>query len=164
MTTAARFERARERARVRRIEWTLTLEQYRALLASGSCSYCGGALPTTGIGLDRLDNHAGYELANVVPCCRWCNGWGWRAMGFLTPAEMRAVFRAVPQAQRPPVRLARDRTTSRSGRASERLDLRKIGLSGLVKAVLSPERLTEARRLDGATEIEALQRERGFRP
>lgn len=44
-----------------------------ALLAPGTCHYCGGSLPPTGAGLDRKDNNGPYSLANAVPCCRRCN-------------------------------------------------------------------------------------------
>ena len=66
----------RERASARRISWTLTLDQYVALQAAGACTYCGGALPTNGSGLDRIDNHRGYEVGNVVPSCRWLSSSG----------------------------------------------------------------------------------------
>ena len=50
----------------------LTLDQY-AVLVSCSCHYCGGTLPETGIGLDRIDSKRGYTLDNVMPCCKRCN-------------------------------------------------------------------------------------------
>lgn len=48
------------------------------------CSYCGAepsnrrALTDRRFdfvynGLDRVDNRKGYQLDNVVPCCKWCN-------------------------------------------------------------------------------------------
>ena len=40
MTPAARFDRARERARARGIDWSLSIEQYAELLASGYTHVC----------------------------------------------------------------------------------------------------------------------------
>lgn len=37
------------------------------------CYYCGGPLPETGIGLDRIDNAKGYIRGNVLPACGPCN-------------------------------------------------------------------------------------------
>lgn len=37
------------------------------------CFYCGGKLPETGCGLDRIDSSLGYLSNNVRPCCRICN-------------------------------------------------------------------------------------------
>lgn len=35
--------------------------------------YCSGALPRSGIGLDRVDPSGGYSVGNVVPACTRCN-------------------------------------------------------------------------------------------
>ncbi len=159
-----------QRARTRGINWTLTPEQYEKLLAAGACSYCDGALPTNGSGLDRLDNHRGYELANVVACCRWCNGWQWRSTGFLTVVEMRATFALYRDRYGVAFSWPVVRQLSRTGRSSERLATARHGaglagrvrrLSRLVREVVSAERLAVARRFDGRSEIEALQRGRG---
>ncbi len=37
------------------------------------CYYCGGSLGATGLGLDRIDNSVGYNISNVLPCCKDCN-------------------------------------------------------------------------------------------
>lgn len=42
-----------------------------APLMESPCRYCG--LTPSG-GLDRIDNTAGHERTNVVPCCMTCNG------------------------------------------------------------------------------------------
>lgn len=55
-------------------EFTITVEQYRELLATGVCFYCGGPLSDYGYSLDRQDHHKGYTLDNVVPCCGSKNG------------------------------------------------------------------------------------------
>jgi hypothetical protein len=40
-------------------------------LWSKACYYCGDPIKT--IGIDRKINSVGYELSNVVPCCKPCN-------------------------------------------------------------------------------------------
>lgn len=65
-----RFGRYRDGARVRGIEFSLTLEQF-ATFWQKACSYCGESIKT--IGLDRLDNARGYCADNVVACCYFCN-------------------------------------------------------------------------------------------
>lgn len=59
-------------ANKRGIVVTLTRSQYEKLRAR-PCHWCGGGLPSGGVGLDRLDNERGYEPGNVVPCCEECN-------------------------------------------------------------------------------------------
>jgi hypothetical protein len=59
-------------AKGRKVEVTLTLDEYRQVTAS-DCAYCGGDLPFAGYGLDRKDPPRGYTLDNVVPCSRMCN-------------------------------------------------------------------------------------------
>lgn len=54
----------------------LTYEVFVSL-AKQNCYYCG-CPPSNGIdtkwnGLDRIDPNKGYELDNIVPCCRTCN-------------------------------------------------------------------------------------------
>lgn len=73
-TPEGQFQRAKDIARRGKLKksWTLTFEQYASLRAK-PCHYCGFPLPETGLGLDRLDHHGGYEIGNVVPCCTECN-------------------------------------------------------------------------------------------
>lgn len=52
--------------------WTLTKEEYHELIQR-MCEYCQFPLNKSGYGLDRLDNTKGYDLNNVVPCCKECN-------------------------------------------------------------------------------------------
>jgi hypothetical protein len=66
----------------------LTPSEYAALVAQ-PCWYCGGPLPEYGYGLDRIDETAGYEASNVLPCCRWCNTY---RRGWIKPAEWRAAI------------------------------------------------------------------------
>jgi hypothetical protein len=70
-------------AQKRGYSWALTDAQTK-LLIQQPCFYCG-ELPTqvsahpqqngtyTYTGLDRKDNTRGYELDNVVACCKYCN-------------------------------------------------------------------------------------------
>lgn len=66
-------------ARSRGLSWTLTREEVIALVTK-NCFFCDGQ-PSNGSvlitlkynGIDRLDNKKGYETANCVPCCTWCN-------------------------------------------------------------------------------------------
>lgn len=71
-TLAGRFALARGTAKRTGRTWTIDRELFAAL-TSRPCTYCGGPLPETGSGLDRLDNKRGYEPDNVVPCCTICN-------------------------------------------------------------------------------------------
>lgn len=68
----ARYSIAKRDAKFRDLPFSLTREEY-ANIRSKPCHYCGGLLPETGLGMDRIDNDKGYELGNVYPCCRWCN-------------------------------------------------------------------------------------------
>jgi|HubBroStandDraft_6_1064221.scaffolds.fasta_scaffold413591_2 hypothetical protein len=69
-----RFNSAKSKAKQRKKEWTLTLQEYAALV-SVPCFYCGGLLGqvTRSSGLDRLDSSKGYFLGNCVSCCGICN-------------------------------------------------------------------------------------------
>jgi hypothetical protein len=91
-TLKNRFGRARRTNR-RHKGWTLTFEQYTLLLKE-PCDYCG--LPQdpadTGIGLDRLNNHIGYHIDNVVSCCPVCN---MIRNNVFTPDEMKIIGVAV---------------------------------------------------------------------
>lgn len=71
------------RSRKKGFEWSLGIKQFREL-TQRACHYCGiapaqksGGASLNGAyiynGLDRLDNAKGYELSNVVPCCKRCN-------------------------------------------------------------------------------------------
>jgi hypothetical protein len=71
-TLKGKFKTSKFNAKVRDLEWGLTLEQF-AEINSKSCYYCGHHLPEAGSGLDRVDNSKGYVANNVVPCCTECN-------------------------------------------------------------------------------------------
>ena len=71
-TPKARYDQLVWRAKYRRLEITLSMEQWLQIIAA-PCYYCGGSLPETGSGLDRIDSTLGYHAENVRPCCRTCN-------------------------------------------------------------------------------------------
>jgi len=57
-------------AEIRNKSFELTREQF-ALYWKKPCIYCQSDIET--IGLDRVDNLIGYNVDNVVPCCKICN-------------------------------------------------------------------------------------------
>lgn len=75
------MHRYRAKAKKHGREFSLSVEEFIAL-TSGECHYCGvppAATETSHArtypynGLDRVDNGRGYELGNIVPCCKRCN-------------------------------------------------------------------------------------------
>ncbi|MFA5048406.1 MAG: hypothetical protein WC516_05295 [Patescibacteria group bacterium] len=50
--------------------FNITFEEFLSFWQK-PCFYCGSEIET--IGLDRIDNNKGYELENVVSCCKRCN-------------------------------------------------------------------------------------------
>ena len=70
-------------AKEKGVEWGLTRKQANRLFKS-NCHYCGAEPKNKSNsrsykesymynGLDAVDNKKGYELSNVVPCCKKCN-------------------------------------------------------------------------------------------
>lgn len=91
-----RFREAKWRAGRRKLEWSISLDEYKFLITN-PCAYCGGDLNALGVGLDRVVNSLGYTPENVVPCCRECN----RIKGDkLTFSEMKAVAQALNRLRR----------------------------------------------------------------
>ena len=68
-----RYNVTRSSAKKRGIAFSLDQVYYELLITEHPCYYCGGSLPETGSGLDRVDNTQGYVFGNVVPCCKSCN-------------------------------------------------------------------------------------------
>jgi hypothetical protein len=77
------FYSYKRNAQTRGIDFNITKDKF-AEITSKNCFYCGlppqltparkhykKGLPHNG--LDRLDNSGGYNLENVVPCCKTCN-------------------------------------------------------------------------------------------
>ena len=79
-----RYKEYIQGAKVRNINWDLTLEQFEEL-TSKNCIYCGskpdlhirniGKNTVDGYmnGIDRIDSNKGYNINNCVPCCKICN-------------------------------------------------------------------------------------------
>ena len=68
-----RFVAARQAAKVRKMVFELTFDQYSRIMADNRCTYCGCPVSIIGHGLDRIDSAKGYILGNVTPCCGVCN-------------------------------------------------------------------------------------------
>ena len=68
-------------AKRRRLEFTLTFEDYLSIIGKGECFYCGAKLhwpeynvrKSQASNLDRKDSDYGYITGNVVACCWSCN-------------------------------------------------------------------------------------------
>lgn len=69
--SSTRFRGAIRMAYQRGKSWTLTPDEYEAIVAL-PCELCGGS-NGHGIGLDRLNHTEGYHVANVRSCCGRCN-------------------------------------------------------------------------------------------
>jgi 5-methylcytosine-specific restriction endonuclease McrA len=75
-TSHGRYRRLLSTARKRKIDISLTEDQYGVLLLSGICCYCSGDIfgdSRYGTVLDRYDRTKGYTLENSRPCCWRCN-------------------------------------------------------------------------------------------
>jgi hypothetical protein len=84
----SRIGRHKAKAEERGVEWTLTEDEYAKALGEGICHWCKGMVFGNGVGLDRIDNTAGYSVGNVNPCCPTCN----MERRTLTYAEYTAVW------------------------------------------------------------------------
>lgn len=60
------------RAKTANLHFDLTYEQFM-MFWQKPCHYCDAEIAT--IGLDRVNNHIGYTVDNVVPCCKYCNAF-----------------------------------------------------------------------------------------
>ncbi len=67
-TLGGRFTQGKTQATFNGHKWSLSLQQYIAIVASGECFYCGKPLPTAAGGLDRKEN-VDYTWDAVLPCC-----------------------------------------------------------------------------------------------
>ena len=70
MSLDGKFKSYKASAKTRNLEFTLTKEDFKKFWDK-PCYYCG--LDIFGIGLDRINNSVGYNLTNIVSCCRYCN-------------------------------------------------------------------------------------------
>lgn len=80
---------ARQSARTRGYEWSLSEDQYQSLVLM-NCSYCGAG-PSPINGVDRIDNAVGYLSGNVTTACSHCN----YAKRGMSPSEFIAWARRV---------------------------------------------------------------------
>lgn len=69
-----RYQQMVNNARNNNRTCTITKEQF-SQITNQPCHYCHDILcnSRTGSRIDRLDNSKGYELGNVVSCCKICN-------------------------------------------------------------------------------------------
>ena len=67
-TPAGKFNTYRQNARKRGISFDLNFKDFENFISS-PCYFCGG----DGYGIDRVNNHLGYEVGNCVACCTLCN-------------------------------------------------------------------------------------------
>ncbi len=68
-----RFAQSRAVAAKRGLVWNLSLEDFMYYAALPCYYWPSHKKPETNSGLDRRDNTKGYEVGNVVPCCKDCN-------------------------------------------------------------------------------------------
>ena len=75
------YSRMKAKAKHRSKKWDIEIGDFEPLVMD-RCGYCGSPpsnqLKYNGLklaynGLDRLDSSKGYSVANVVPCCSFCN-------------------------------------------------------------------------------------------
>jgi len=69
-TPKGRYVMYKKGAKCRGYTFTLTMDEFMSFW-NRDCFYCGDKI--NGIGLDRIDNSVGYELFNLVSCCKTCN-------------------------------------------------------------------------------------------
>lgn len=68
-----RLSMLKSSAKARGIAVNLDVNKYQQLINLG-CHFCGTDLKyEKGYCLDRVDSHHGYNISNVVPCCKICN-------------------------------------------------------------------------------------------
>ena len=53
------------------IDTFISKDQLEKLMCCPMCYYCGST--NSKIGVDRLNDDIGYEVDNIVPCCKACN-------------------------------------------------------------------------------------------
>jgi hypothetical protein len=75
----------------------LTKEQYYNVIKDNTCYYCSGTLGNKGYSLDRIDNNLGYEVNNILPCCKNCNRF---RMDLLTVDETLHLIKILKQLRR----------------------------------------------------------------
>lgn len=69
-TPQGKYKQYQHAAEYRNLEFILTFEEFMTFWQE-PCWYCLVTIST--VGLDRLDNHKGYKVDNLVSCCITCN-------------------------------------------------------------------------------------------
>lgn len=69
-TIKGRYVTYKSGAKKRGFIFTISLDEFISFWDK-DCFYCGDKIK--GIGLDRVDSTMGYEINNVVSCCKKCN-------------------------------------------------------------------------------------------
>lgn len=69
-TPKKRYDLYKAHAKARGLPFLITFEEFLTFWQK-PCYYSGHAIAT--IGIDRIDNKKGYELNNIVSCCKVCN-------------------------------------------------------------------------------------------
>lgn len=87
-----RYKQYENNAKQRKLVWAIEQNLFNFLITD-TCYYCGlkHTHNSSFLGLDRVDNSRGYELDNVVSCCKMCN----RAKGTYTEKEFIALARNI---------------------------------------------------------------------
>jgi len=65
-----RFDRVKRRAKIKGLEFTLTVDDYWEIKSSSVCYYC--KTDSDDMTIDRVKNDKGYTKDNVVPACPLC--------------------------------------------------------------------------------------------
>ena len=66
------YANCKRSAVMRNLPFALSIEEYETIITS-SCKYCGHKDDNEAIGVDRINSLRGYDMTNVVPCCKICN-------------------------------------------------------------------------------------------
>jgi len=68
-SASGRFANIKHNSKSRKIDFQITLEEFRDLFYEKPCSYCGDIAR----GIDRIDSSGSYVAENCTPCCGICN-------------------------------------------------------------------------------------------
>ena len=69
-TPSGRYVMIKKGAKRRGYSFLLTMDEFMKYW-NQKCFYCSDAIE--GIGIDRVNNSVGYEVGNIVSCCKTCN-------------------------------------------------------------------------------------------
>ncbi len=69
-TPERRYNHSMNSAKQRFIPWELSMDEFMTFWQK-PCDYCADEIKF--VGLDRVDPSKGYEIENVVSCCKHCN-------------------------------------------------------------------------------------------